>query len=491
MFLFLSSFLSLAIARSSSGRVRYPRDWCEGGLYIFEQGHLWIRETSTVLKECVSQYEVDIVIIDNGTAAIGDSAFADQRWLTSVGELPSTLTDILDYAFSQCSSLKTITLVEGLVTIGMGAFAYSGLSKIFIPSTVEYIGFTAFETQTFVSFEVNSSNKDFSSLEGVLFDHDQSMLWAYPTGLKTGHYETPEQTKAVYGFAFTDAVYLENVSFPSVVTIMDYALSGCSALSQVSFGNLLDGLGTSAFGGCTSLKTIDLPSSLTSIDSSCFENCASLNYVYLPDGLQTLGEQAFSGSGLVVLSVAGQITEINAKALVGATSLWVVEIRGVAGQPLCDALVGSAMGDRLWIYVNASAGYTDGQRICDDQFVVHLSGPNATISRTPVRFTSTFSRSSPFSKSQTFSPVSTAAATPTSSETPASTLTPSVSENPRVDEQTVKRIIIIATVVPVTILILAAVLVCCWLKRKGWGDPLTGFRRVKESDKDSEASLLF
>lgn len=59
--------------------------------------------------------------------------------------VPANITEIEDYTFSNCINLKSITLPEGLLSIGYSAFnTCSALEYIVIPSTVTSIDEYAF-----------------------------------------------------------------------------------------------------------------------------------------------------------------------------------------------------------------------------------------------------------------------------------------------------------------------------------------------------------
>jgi len=59
-------------------------------------------------------------------------------------ELPAGLLTVGRFAFGQSSSLKSVTLPEGLKIIGHNAFQSTGISKLTIPESVEEIGRGAF-----------------------------------------------------------------------------------------------------------------------------------------------------------------------------------------------------------------------------------------------------------------------------------------------------------------------------------------------------------
>ncbi|MDE6075292.1 MAG: leucine-rich repeat domain-containing protein, partial [Clostridia bacterium] len=78
--------------------------------------------------------------VENGVESIGESAFKETG-ITSLS-LPASVKSVGSKAFSDCNALKSITLAEGLETIGNLAFAIKGADtlEIVLPSTVKTIG---------------------------------------------------------------------------------------------------------------------------------------------------------------------------------------------------------------------------------------------------------------------------------------------------------------------------------------------------------------
>ncbi len=94
---------------------------------------------------CVGLIEgtVQNLTIPQGTTKIHSYIFYDSN-IVSVNIPPSVRT-IEESTFVNCRSLETLTLNDGLVTIGSGAFQYcSALTEISIPGTVEAIEAYAF-----------------------------------------------------------------------------------------------------------------------------------------------------------------------------------------------------------------------------------------------------------------------------------------------------------------------------------------------------------
>jgi uncharacterized repeat protein (TIGR02543 family) len=103
---------------------------------------------------------------------------------------------------------------------------------------------------------VSESNTAYSSVEGVLFNKNQTTLAAYPAG-KTGSYAIPS----------------------SVTSIGDYAFSGCSGLTSVTIPSSVTSIDSRAFYSCSGLTSVTIPSSVTSIGNYAFYGCDGLTSV--------------------------------------------------------------------------------------------------------------------------------------------------------------------------------------------------------------------
>ena len=95
----------------------------------------------SAFRNCTS---LTSITLPEGLTSVGEYAFYNCAGLTSI-TLPEGLTSIGEYAFSNCDKLTSITLPEGLTSIGDRAFEYcDGLTSITLPSSLTSIGDYAF-----------------------------------------------------------------------------------------------------------------------------------------------------------------------------------------------------------------------------------------------------------------------------------------------------------------------------------------------------------
>lgn len=135
------------------------------------------------------------------------------------------LLSIGEYAFAECTSLTSIDLPESLTTIKYGAFMYSSaLKNITIADNVTSIETCAFSGTKYYLNPLNWK-------KGVLYIGNYLIE---ASTIVVGKYTVNEGTKLIANNAFTNTLYLTSIVLPSSLThIGDSAFYYCTSIASI------------------------------------------------------------------------------------------------------------------------------------------------------------------------------------------------------------------------------------------------------------------
>jgi hypothetical protein len=195
-------------------------------------------------------------------------------------------------------SITSLSLSEGLTTIGNGAFYACSNLTVTIPNSVISIGKEAFYScRELTAIEVDAANQNYSSIDGILYNKTETTLIKCPAK-KTGAVKIPNSITAIDDYAFDGCRGLTSVTIPNFVTaIGNHTFGGCIGLTSVIIPNSVTTIGNYAFNDCVGLTSITIPNSVISIGKEAFSYCGGLTSVIIPNSVNAIGVEAFSYCG--------------------------------------------------------------------------------------------------------------------------------------------------------------------------------------------------
>ena len=226
-------------------------------------------------------YYAASVSISETVTSIGYGAFYNCISLASV-TFPNSLTYIGYAAFRNCTGLTSVTFPNSLNTLEVEAFwGCHGLTTVTIPPSVTGINNTAFlNCSGLFEINVDVNNNAYTSIDGVLFTKDETLLLIYPCGRPNSHYDVPSTVTFVGHNAFVLCKGLHSITFPvSTTNIGSCTFLGCINLSSLIIPSSVIDIGFSAFEGCSGLTSVTIPSSVTSIGGRAFAGCDQLSEI--------------------------------------------------------------------------------------------------------------------------------------------------------------------------------------------------------------------
>ena len=244
------------------------------------------------IPEAEGKTGLESVVFNEKLRSIGSLAFHSQSLLKEI-KLPKSLKIIGDAAFEDCTLLEKISGGAGLKQLGSGIFnrtavsaneknwsgnelylgknllafdkmpkgkykikegtrvvangifdACENLTEIYIPKSVIGVacnenGFRYYcmNCPKLKKITVAKESKSFKSVDGVLYNKDQTILYRYPAAKTAKSFTVPKSVKTVYTGAFNNCKYLTAVTFPSgsKAEIQSGAFEGCRKLTNVTF----------------------------------------------------------------------------------------------------------------------------------------------------------------------------------------------------------------------------------------------------------------
>ena len=270
----------------------------------------------SAFEACTSLEAIEVDDANPNYASVSGVLYDKQR--TTLLQCPAGKTGpitliegtryIDDGAFYQCSKVTSIYFPAGVE--GVGDYAFQGcslLEKVVLPSSLKEIGYAAFRDCTsLVAIEVNATNLNYASFDGVLFDKNMRTLLQCPGG-KDGAFSIPS----------------------GVTTIEDYGLYRCN-LTSVIVPSSVSSIHYRSFDNMMSLTTLHFLGDAPQCDNWWIDDRNDSLVVYYAQGSQGFTSPTwYDIESMALVTLSGKVVDGKGVGIPGIQvtldgSLWVM-----------------------------------------------------------------------------------------------------------------------------------------------------------------------
>lgn len=192
---------------------------------------------------------------------LGESSFKNCKNIKEVN-LSNELTVIPDECFFDCNSLKVLKLPTNLQVIGEYAFKNIGISNLDLPKSLTEIKNGAFSTNTKIKKVVIPEN--IREISSHIFDNC----------LKLEEVVIEGNVEVINGYAFLNCKSLKKINLPhGLKKIYRSVFESCESLKTITIPNTVYKIGSSLFEDCINLEMPKLPDNLNYFGSDVFYRC--------------------------------------------------------------------------------------------------------------------------------------------------------------------------------------------------------------------------
>ena len=231
------------------------------GCYFLKWSGSYNKVTKDVVVKAIWEYEtsagIDYNVGKNSNYCTISGSFEGIQGDIYIGSYKDdyAVLGIEEKAFSGRDGITSVYLLDGIITIGAGAF------------------------------------EDCTSMESI---------------------EMPATTVSMGEGVFAGCESLKSITLPAdLKTLGDKAFEGCTALETVVFPEGIKTIGANAFAGCTSLKEVILPESVETIEDGAFAGCTALETVTVYATTKNIGSAVLDNATVKITVYSYDETQIT------------------------------------------------------------------------------------------------------------------------------------------------------------------------------------
>ena len=150
-------------------------------------------------------------------------------------EIPAGVETIMGSAFYGCKLLESVAVSDSVTAIGQRAFYLSAIHEVELSSGVNDIGSGAFANcRQLENIHVDSANANYSDVDGVLYNKDQTTIVTYPAGRTDATYEIPTTVTRIGDEAFLYSVITSIELADHITEIGERAFEYCDNITEIT-----------------------------------------------------------------------------------------------------------------------------------------------------------------------------------------------------------------------------------------------------------------
>ncbi len=222
-------------------------------------------------------------VIFNIPSGKGYSAFQQCSLLTDL-TFDGQMTEVPNDMVRLCTSLKTISGLSNVTTIGLQPFRQC---PSIVSTDLDYSKITSIGNSAFREAHVGQTDLNFPNL----------------TSLGTDVYNASNVTK------------VSNLG--SITVITDSCFNNCGSLTQVTLPSTIATIDRYAFNTCRQMTTINIPSACTTIGERAFQECNNLDVTLDLSNITSLASYAFYNCNKTIISNFPKIAVYDINTFVG------------------------------------------------------------------------------------------------------------------------------------------------------------------------------
>jgi len=237
-------------------------------------------------SEC---YDVSAVTIPNSVKSIGEGAFSDS--FVEKVSIGNGVTNIGEDAFYECSSLKSVTFGNSITSIGASAFYRCNMTTLPMLNSVKSIGEYAFSDSGLKTVNIGSG---VTSIGKGAFS-DCRLISNFTVNASNPSFVS------VGGVLFNKAK-TRLIQYPAKKSASSYTVP--ATVTEIGFAS---------FTNSWNLEKITLGNAVTSIGDRAFHDCEFLTTINIPNSVKSIGYGAFNATAIQTITIGRNVTDIGEK----------------------------------------------------------------------------------------------------------------------------------------------------------------------------------